>query len=93
MKTSIIGLFIFTISVKWSLGQNFEAEQEIMNLSKEKWLWMSDKNADKLDTLFHPKAMFDQMGGSWGKEQGRGYQYRLTFWFFCVADKRTIIKN
>jgi hypothetical protein len=51
MKTSIIGLFIFTISVKWSLGQNFEAEQEIMNLSKEKWLWMSDKNADKLDTL------------------------------------------
>jgi hypothetical protein len=69
MKTTIIGLFILTISVQWSLAQNSAAEQEIINLSKEKWQWMSDKNVDKLDTLFHPKAMFVHMGGSWGKEQ------------------------
>lgn len=45
------------------------AEQEIVNLSKEKWQWMADKNADKLADLFHEKSMFVHMGGSWGKEQ------------------------
>lgn len=29
---------------------------------------MSDKNVDKLDSLFHEKAMFVHMGGAWGKE-------------------------
>ncbi len=30
---------------------------------------MSDKNADKLANLFHEKAVFVHMGGSWGKER------------------------
>ena len=29
---------------------------------------MSDKNVDKLDSLFHEKSMFVHMGGAWGKE-------------------------
>ncbi|MCJ7663894.1 MAG: nuclear transport factor 2 family protein, partial [Desulfobacterales bacterium] len=44
-------------------------EQEIINLSKEKWQWMSDKKVDTLDNLFHEKAVFVHMGGTWGKEQ------------------------
>lgn len=44
-------------------------EQELLNLSKDKWQWMADKNADKLADLFHEKSMFVHMGGSWGKEQ------------------------
>ncbi|GAA4454538.1 hypothetical protein GCM10023189_21160 [Nibrella saemangeumensis] len=43
------------------------AEQEVTNLSKEKWQWMADKNVDKLDALFDEKSMFVHMGGSWGK--------------------------
>lgn len=43
------------------------AEQEIINLSRQKWQWMADKNADTLSTLFHEKSMFVHMGGSWGK--------------------------
>jgi 4-carboxymuconolactone decarboxylase len=46
-----------------------DEKQEIINLSKEKWQWMADKNTDKLDSLFHEKAVFVHMGGSWGKEQ------------------------
>ena len=42
-------------------------EQEIINLSKNKWLWMSDKNVDSLNVLFDDKSMFVHMGGSWGK--------------------------
>ncbi|RYF64550.1 MAG: nuclear transport factor 2 family protein [Cytophagaceae bacterium] len=45
------------------------AEQEIIALSTDKWQWMSDKNVDKLATLFDDKSMFVHMGGSWGKSQ------------------------
>jgi hypothetical protein len=79
MKTSIIGLFLIIISSQLSFGQErglnptnrtfTAAEQEVINLSKDKWQWMANKNADKLADLFHEKAMFVHMGGSWGKEQ------------------------
>ena len=44
-------------------------EQEIIALSKDKWQWMSDKNVDKLNTLFNEKSMFVHMCGSWGKDR------------------------
>lgn len=31
--------------------------------------WMSEKKVDILDALFHEKAEFVHMGGSWGKDQ------------------------
>lgn len=46
-----------------------KAEQEIIQLSKDKWQWMADKNADALSKLFHAKAVFVHMGGAWGTEQ------------------------
>jgi hypothetical protein len=49
--------------------QNQKLEQEVIDLSKEKWRWMSERNIDSLDALFHEKAVFVHMGGSWGKEQ------------------------
>ena len=74
MKLSIFGLCLLVLSVQWSYGQQTKgnpsaAEQEIINLSKQKWLWMSEKKADTLAALFHEKSMFVHMGGSWGKEQ------------------------
>ena len=48
---------------------NENLEQEIINLSKEKWDWMSERKVDTLDALFHEKSVFVHMGGSWGKEQ------------------------
>jgi hypothetical protein len=68
MKTKIIGLFLIILIAQCSFAQS-STEQEIINLSKEKWQWMADKNADKLADLFHEKSMFVHMGGSWGKEQ------------------------
>ena len=49
--------------------QNANLEQEVINLSKEKWRWMSECEVDNLDALFHEKAEFVHMGGSWGREQ------------------------
>jgi len=68
MKTLITG-FLIIISAHWSSAQTTDQEQEILDLSKQKWEWMADKNADELDDLFHEKSVFVHMGGSWGKEQ------------------------
>ena len=78
MKASLLGLCLFLISIHWSYAQNnpniptksnTPEEQQILNLSKQKWVWMADKNVDSLNPLFHEKSMFVHMGGSWGKEQ------------------------
>jgi hypothetical protein len=49
--------------------QNRKTEQELIILSKEKWRWMAERQVDTLDALFHQKAVFVHMGGSWGKAQ------------------------
>ena len=40
----------------------------MIDLSNAKWKWMSEKDVDKLDALFHENSMFVHMGGSWGKQ-------------------------
>ena len=49
--------------------QNVNLEQEVINLSKEKWRWMSERKVDSLEALFHEKAVFVHMGGTMSKEQ------------------------
>jgi hypothetical protein len=49
--------------------QNVNLEQEVIDLSKEKWRWMAERNVGSLETLFHEKSVFVHMGGSWGKER------------------------
>lgn len=44
-------------------------EQELKDLSKQKWNWMADKNTSELSKLFHEKSVFVHMGGSWGKQR------------------------
>lgn len=45
------------------------AEQSLLQLSKQKWQWMADKDVVSLDKLFDAKSVFVHMGGSWGKPQ------------------------
>ena len=49
--------------------QNVNLEQEVIDLSKKKWQWMSECNMETMDALFHEKSVFVHMGGSWGKER------------------------
>jgi len=79
MKATLIGLFLCIASVQLSHTQaklpNAQAanatkeEQELLDLSKTKWAWMSDKNVASLDGLFAENCVFVHMGGSWGKTQ------------------------
>jgi hypothetical protein len=81
MKAKMLVLFLIIMSVHSSYAQqpptetiktatnNTPEQQEIINLSKQKWDWMANKNVDSLNVLFDDKAMFIHMGGSWGKTQ------------------------
>lgn len=69
MKTIITGLYFIFFCAQSSLAQLSSEEQRIITLSKEKWQWMAEKNADTLKHLFHEKAVFVHMGGAWGTEQ------------------------
>lgn len=79
MKATILLLCFLVLSEQWSYAQpaetiqtsknNTPEQQEIINLSKQKWNWMADKNVDSLGELFDDKSMFVHMGGSWGKTQ------------------------
>jgi len=55
--------------IKTPAMNSTNAEQEIINLSKTKWRWMSERKVDSLDALFNEKAVFVHMGGNMTKEQ------------------------
>jgi hypothetical protein len=69
MKLKIPGLILLIVGMQSSYAQqnNTGEEQKIINLSKQKWQWMADKNVDSLTALFDEKSVFVHMGGSWGK--------------------------
>lgn len=69
MKKSIITLFIIIVGAQWSFAQKTSTEQALIELSKQKWQWMADKNVDKLTPLFHDQSKFVHMSGTWGKNR------------------------
>ncbi len=69
VKSIILGVLFLFMSGQIALAQSTGIEKEITELSKKKWEWMADKNADSLAELFHDKAKFVHMGGTWGKDR------------------------
>ena len=79
MKASLVGLCVLLLAVASSAAAQqpapapatppTKAEQELLDLSKTKWRWMSEKKADTLAALFDDKSVFVHMGGAWGKTQ------------------------
>ena len=69
MKRLVIGLILIFTIVNLSFSQNSTTKQEIINLSKDKWQWMADKNVDKLATLFDDRSKFVHMSGTWNKDR------------------------
>ena len=78
MKTLIMSL-IAVASFQFSFAQENKSttvapthsaiEQEVIQLSKQKWEWMADKNITKLEPLFDNKSKFVHMSGTWKKDE------------------------
>jgi ketosteroid isomerase-like protein len=69
MKSAIIGLGLLFLGMTSSIAQSSTEEQTILQLSKDKWQWMADKNVDKLAPLFADNSKFVHMSGTWKKDE------------------------
>lgn len=78
MKKTIIAILLSIAGVQLSHAQAnlpsstttpTKEQQELLDLSKAKWQWMSNKSVDTLNGLFAENCVFVHMGGSWGKSQ------------------------
>lgn len=79
MKAALLALCLLIMSVPGTFAQQKQtsppatsqtkAEQEIINLSRDKWRWMSERKIDSLDALFHEEAVFVHMGGTMSRKQ------------------------
>jgi hypothetical protein len=66
MKSIVLFLSFLLLTISGAWAQT-HTEETIKQLSKDKWQWMANKNADKLEVLFNEKCEFVHMGGTWGK--------------------------
>jgi len=69
MKSVIFVLSLFCLSMTSAIAQSSTEEQTILQLSKDKWQWMADKNLDKLAPLFADNSKFVHMSGTWKKDE------------------------
>lgn len=69
MKKLLLSALLIFLAAQWSLAQNSTEQEELIDLSKTKWQWMADKEADKLSGLFDDQSVFVHMGGAWGKDR------------------------
>ena len=69
MKNLIIAIFVIAGTINLSFSQASNIEKEIIDISKQKWQWMADKDVANLAVLFHDKSKFVHMSGSWKKER------------------------
>lgn len=61
-------VLISVFCLNTALAQSSE-EKDLIQLSKDKWLWMAEKNIEKLEPLFHEKSKFVHMSGTWKKAE------------------------
>lgn len=64
----ILGLALVLFGATGATAQT-STEQELIQLSKNKWQWMTDKDVAKLEPLFHERSKFVHMGGTWKKPE------------------------
>lgn len=48
-------------------GEPMSTSDDLVALSRQKWAWMSAREVDKLESLFHDEAIFVHMGATFTK--------------------------
>jgi hypothetical protein len=81
-RVPILGLWFSLVTVLSACAPQREAsptvpaaanvEAELLELSRDKWLWMAERNMDSLTALFHDEAVFVHMGGTMSRDQELG---------------------
>jgi len=75
MRAQFASILLLTIVSVTSVTQanaqssNTDTDKSLIELSKNKWQWMADKDVSKLASLFHDEAKFVHMSGTWKKDE------------------------
>ena len=91
MKKLVFLLSILLVSISSSFAQT-AAEKELVQLSMDKWQWMSDKEVDKLEKLFDAKAKFVHMSGTWKKDEELDIIKTGRIWYKKATVKDTAVE-
>jgi len=91
MKKALLILSFALFAVSSSFAQSAE-EQSLIQLSMDKWQWMSDKDVDKLDKLFDAKAKFVHMSGTWKKDEELDIIKTGRIWYKKATVKDTAVE-
>lgn len=68
MKNLIL-IIIVMIGFCSKMSAQTSESDKLIQLSKDKWQWMADKDVEKLDKLFDEKSKFVHMSGTWKKAE------------------------
>ena len=91
MKSILLFVSLSLFSITSSFAQSAE-EQSLIQLSLDKWQWMSDKDVDKLDKLFDAKAKFVHMSGTWKKDEELDIIKTGRIWYKKATVKDTAVE-
>ena len=92
MKIKQLIIVFFLIGTSFSFAQSSKDEAIVLQISKDKWLWMADKNVDKLKELFDPKAKFVHMSGTWKTDEELEIIKTGSIWYKEAKVKDTAIE-
>ena len=79
-------------------GQMFAQTREnkqvehLVQLSKDKWQWMADKDVEKLEKLFHEQSKFVHMSGTWKKAEELDIIKTGSIWYKEAKVKDTAVE-
>ncbi|MFM6914670.1 MAG: nuclear transport factor 2 family protein [Aquirufa sp.] len=91
MKSIVLFLSLSLFAITSTFAQSAE-EQALIQLSLDKWQWMSDKDVDKLDKLFDAKAKFVHMSGTWKKDEELDIIKTGRIWYKKATVKDTAVE-
>jgi len=91
MKKALLILSISLMTISGVFAQT-NTEKELIQLSMDKWQWMSDKDVDKLDKLFDAKAKFVHMSGTWKKDEELDIIKTGRIWYKKATVKDTAVE-
>ncbi len=85
----ILTALLFNFSITY--GQS-KLEEDLKKLSLEKWIWMAEKDTEKLERLFHPQAKFVHMSGTWNTPRELDIIKTGSIWYKKADVKDTAIE-
>ncbi|MCE7923084.1 MAG: nuclear transport factor 2 family protein [Haliscomenobacteraceae bacterium CHB4] len=93
MKNTILGFLLVLLFANCNSTKNLYSDQDVIQLSKDKWQWMADKNVEKLAPLFHENSRFVHMSGTWGKVKELEIIKSGSIWYKKADVHDTVVKQ